>query len=381
MKLKYDKYKQKYINLKKQYGGSSHFMIMDKDLVYYHKKYRLYNNYITIYGYIPNHDYTTFLHKYIDSLYSTKREQIIMLYKNTPEQELMKIDTTEFKFYMDKDEQMPQSVIKKAVAIVNGSLEHFFTFISKYSYTLPNTSIIYDDDIGGDIKVIQMYETLLKQISYSTTKTISKIQYEKLNQFNKNLTEQLKKLTESHYQDAITQIQLLFSRIESTMIISKAINIINNIIYNWSGILYLQMILPSIDYAIQKKDFTLFIPESYVPYLIMGMHSPGIITNGDDITYIKSKSSSYVIDDDLDDLDDTEFLGRSRFKYNEIDPTKYYDIRFKRDDQLSYYNYKLKSCEGRMFILEQNPKERIQLFTNPIIKLDVDNIYLYENID
>ena len=79
--LKYKKYKQKYLNLKKLYGGNP-FLIKDANLEYYHKICVEYNSSLTIYGEKHALEYNEFLSKYIDSIYSTDRRQLIILEKN-----------------------------------------------------------------------------------------------------------------------------------------------------------------------------------------------------------------------------------------------------------------------------------------------------------
>jgi len=370
--LKYKKYKQKYLNLKKQYGGNP-FLIKDANLEYYHKKYVEFNSSITIYGEQHSLDYNKFLSKYIDSLYSTDRRQLIILEKN--KLELMS-ENPIFKLMTQEHSEKDKNIMIKKIGINTApSPILYFSAVYKHGVNFPNTEIIC-----GDIRLKKIFNLIIELDEISKLNPEEIINIEFLTKFKDGWQEQLSFLTAPEYTVLKDEATALLLEILPTMKnneVNKISNILNQKWVYLSNISMLQYIIQHIKEGI---DITLFLGAIHMPHLIEEIEKlyPSLI---DDLA-VKEVLDNYIQSPELsyqDDNFDTDpkysskwFIGKKRLTGYEIKPDIYYWIRFKNSTS-SFTNYKLKGYEGEKIILEQAD----WMHDQKNIKLDINNIYAY----
>jgi hypothetical protein len=374
--LKYKKYKQK--NLKKQYGGNS-FLIKDENLEYYHKKYSEFNSSITIYGEKHELEYNDFLSKYIDSLYSTDRRQIIILEKN--KSELMP-ENPFFKFIMQEHSEKDKNIIRKQMGInLAPSPILYFSAVYKHSGNFPNTEIIC-----GDIRLKKIFNLIFELDEFSKLNPENIISVDFLTRFKDGWQEQLSFLTAPEYLVIKDEVNALLLEILPTMKNNEVEKISNILNRKWVYLSNISMLQYIIEHMKEDVDITFFVGDLHMPHLIEEIEKlyPSLIDDPSimDEPVFNELSNNYIQSPELsnqDDNFDTDskystywFAGKKRLTGYEIKPDIYYWIRFK-NDTTSFVNYKLKGYEGEKIILEQADWMNDQ----KIIKLDIDNIYAY----
>ena len=371
MKLKYKKYKAKYLNLKKLYGGTN-------DLEYYNKYVEL-NSFITIYGEIHDLEYNVFLLKYINYLYSTDRrdrKQIIIIEKN--KSELMSINSL-FNMFMEETPNKDYNIKRKHHAIrLEPQPITYFSAVYAHGGKFPNTEIIC-----GDIRLRKIFNLLieLEEMSELHPKNIINIEF--LKKFKVAWEEQLSLLTASEYLIIKDEITALLSEILPTMT-NEGVNEINHKLnVKWTYLTNISMLQYIIQHIKEDKegiDITLFVGALHMENLIEEIEK--LYPSLNDVTLVHETSTNYIQSPKLsnqDDNFDTDeeyssywFIGKKRLTGSEIKPETYYSIRFK-NNSYAFTNYKLIEYKGDKIILEQKDGMHDQ----KIIELDINNIYAY----
>jgi len=364
--LKYKKYKNKYLNLKKLYGGT-HFEIQDPNLKYYHVEYVELNSSITIYGEKHELEYNNFLLNYIDALYSTKRRQIIILEMN--ELELMQENQT-FKKFMEQGNTEEEIIRKKRGIRLVPSPILYFSAVYKHSGNFPNTEIIC-----GDIRLKNIFNLIMQLDEMTELHPDNIIDNKFLTEFKAAWAEQLSYLTTQEYSEIIDETHTLLEEILPTMKNEEVESISNRLNDLWIQISNISMLHYIKEHINKDIDITLFVGALHMSDLIERIEKiyPSLVQE-DKVYYIQSPKLSNQDDNFDDDQKYSEywFKGEKRLTGREIEPNVYYWIRFK-NSKYSFVNYKLNKIEGDKIILEQADGMPDKKF----IKLDINNIYAY----
>ena len=385
-KLKYEKYKQIYLNLKKQYGGGNKFIITDDNLEYYHKKHLEFNSSITIYGEYHALEYNEFLSKHIDYLYSTDKRQIIILEKNNLE---LMSEERMFRMMMQEHPEQDKNIMRKKIVINSAPTPIlYFSGVYKHDGNFPNTEIIC-----GDIRLKRIFNLIIELNDISKLNPEDIINIEFLTNFKDAWEEQLSILTGPEYLEIKNEANALLLEILPTMTNNEVSEISNMLNQKWIYLSNISMLQYIIQHIIDGVDITLFIGALHMPHLIDEIEKlyPSLIDasiisdNSVQIPELDNQDDDLDNqDDDLDNEDDVldtdpnyadfQFVGKERLKGYEIKPDIYYSIRLKHSGSCSV-RAKLKGYEGEKIILE--PDDFIQEQTN--IKFDINSIYAYIN--
>jgi len=376
MLKKYIKYKNKYLNLKNQFGGNYPYNIKDVDLKYYHTQYPSINSSITIYGEKHDLDYQNFLSEYIDTLYSTDRKQILIIEKNGLELYKNNKKIT----FMEKHNNPEINKIRKKIVI-----DKFFTPIDYFSYVYKNNGSIPNTEIiCGDIRIKDIFKLIIKINNVTSSKPNYIINKNFLKKFKRTWKKQLSVLTSDEYSEIKLIINRLLSTISSNMTnkeVEKKSNLLNVQWINLSNISMLQHVITNIS---DNVDITIFVGEIHMDHFIEEIEKiyPPVIYNetleNNDVFneyYIPSPKSSNKNDNFDTDPKFNEYWFKNKIRLTgyEIKPNIYYSIRFKNQVS-SFVNYKFLSREDNKIVLEQANC----MSDEKIIKLDIDNIYAYK---
>jgi len=186
------KYKNKYLNLKKLTGGNF-YDIKDKNLSYYHAKHVELNSSITIYGEKHEENYTNFLERFIDFIYSpdtTGRKQVIIVECNSSEfpTEDQYTETDKlFKLFMLEGEGNEVNIERKKLGLQGAnSPVHYFKNCLRFNGIFPNSIIIC-----GDNRMRDIYESIIQLDEISITSPDSIIDKDFLTEYKTRWRKQL----------------------------------------------------------------------------------------------------------------------------------------------------------------------------------------------
>jgi hypothetical protein len=260
---KYIKYKNKYLNLKNQFGGNHPFNIKDFNLEYYHIKYPSINSSITLYGERHELGYQNFLSEYMDSLYLTDRKQILIIEKN--ELEISKILKNNKKItFMEKHNNHEINKIRKKFAIKPSSTPiTYFSYVYKYNGSIPNTEIIC-----GDIRIKKIFDLMTTINNVTTLKPDDIINKYFLKKFKRTWKKQLSILTSDEYSEIKLIVKRLLSSISSNMTNKEVEEISNLLNVEWINLSNISMIKYIITNMSDNVDITVFIGTIHINHFI-----------------------------------------------------------------------------------------------------------------
>lgn len=357
---KYLKFRQKYLNLKKQIGGNVPYLIKDENLDYFHIKCPKFNSSITMYGEKHHLEYNDFLLRYMNSLYLTNKKQLIIVEKNILE---LGSENNQFKILMKEATDINLNIMRKKMAIGFASAPIlYFSAIYKHGGNFPNTEIIC-----GDVRLRKIMELINELEEITTLNPEDIIDTNFLARYKQAWEEQISILISNEFlkikNEVIEKLLELSPTMKNNEIREKS-NYLNKLWVNISNIGMLEYVKQNIT---KEIDITLFVGQIHIQHLIEEIQKiffhlcDGEQENVEDNFDTNPKYSGYW------------FFGKERLSANDIEPNVYYNIRLKNKTE-QFTNYKLKGYDKNKIILEQAD----WMSDEKIIEFNINDIYLYK---
>jgi len=291
------------------------FSIQDKNLEYYHRDFKDFKSSITLYGEYHHKDYRDFLDKFIDSLYSTSRRQVIIVEANILEEEKKhKL----FKLFIKKNNNRNTDKKRKKMALQMASRPIlYFKSVMTHNGEIPNTEIIL-----GDIRLLKLYNMLLSLENKSKNNPNNTIDENFFNEFIRVWEEQLSVLGNSEdFSEIKNEIQQLLNTLNKSLTIVEFEQISNYLNAKWVYLCNLNMIKYIKQYLRKGVDIILFIGALHMEHLIEEINKLYPVNNHNNLEENNSSNNK------LNNNTTAWFHGKERIKARDMEIGKIYKIR------------------------------------------------------
>jgi hypothetical protein len=347
------------------------FSIQDKNLEYYHRDFKEFDSSITLYGEYHYENYELFIDKFIDSLYSTSRRQVIIVEANRLEEE-KKNKHKIFKSFMEKSNNRNKDKQKKKLSLKMASRPIlYFKSILTHNGEIPNTEIIL-----GDIRLLELYnmiKILDKKLRNNPHNTIDEIFF---NEFIRVWQEQLSVVEDSEdFIEIKDEIQKLLNRLNQSLTITEFERISNYLNKKWVYLCNLNMIKYIKQYIEKGVDIILFIGALHMEHLIKEIEE----------IYPVNNQNNLEENNNLNNNQKAWFHGKTRIKGRDMELGKIYQIRRKAEyTDLDLYKVIEKDDEKNIIKLAKLKTPRVSTFISSsenrpkILTVRQDKIYGYE---
>jgi hypothetical protein len=304
------------------------FSIQDENLEYYHRDFKEFKSSITLYGDYHHKDYRDFLDKFIDSLYSTGRKQVIIVEANRLEEEKKNKNIRVTLFMQKKNNRNKDKKRKKLLLKMASNPKLYFKRVLTHNGKIPNTEIIL-----GDIRLLELFNMFQILGNKSENNPNNTIDENFFNEFIRVWEEQLSILGNSEdFSEIKDEIQQLLNKLNQFLTITEFEEISEYLIAKWIYLCNLNMIRYIKQYLTKGVDIILFIGALHMKHLIEEIRKIYPVNNQNNLEENNNSNNK------LNNNSTAWFHGKERIKARDMEIGKIYKIRPKNQyDDLDLY--------------------------------------------
>ena len=291
------------------------FSIQDKNLEYYHRDFKEFKSSITLYGEYHHKDYSDFLDKFIDSLYSTSRRQVIIVEATESEQKPI---NTIFQLLMTKNNNQKIDKKRKKMLLLKAIFPiMYFKTVWTYGGKIPNTEIIL-----GDIRLTELGNMIYSWDEKSRNNPNNTIDENFFNEFIRVWREQLSVLGDSEdFIEIKGEIEKLLSTLNQSLTNQQFEEILNYLNAKCIYLCNLNMMKYIKQYLNKGVDIILFVGALHMNHLIEEINK----------LYPVNNQNNLEENNKLNNNTTAWFYGKTRIKGHDMELGKIYQIRHKND--------------------------------------------------
>ena len=305
------------------------FSIQDKNLEYYHRDFKDFKSSITLYGEYHHEDYRDFLDKFIDSLYSTSRRQVIIVEATESEQKPI---NTIFQLLMTKNNNQKIDKKRKKMLLLKAIFPvMYFKTVWTYGGKIPNTEIIL-----GDVRLTELYN-LMKSLEEAINNQNNSINKNFFNELIIVWKKQLSVLGDSNdsedFIEIKSKIETLLTQLNEFLTIREFKKLSFDLIFLSTYLCNLNMIKYIKQYLKDGVDIILFVGKLHMKHLIEEIRKIYPVNNQNNLeenNKLNNKlnnNSNNSSNNKLNNNTTTWFHGKERIKARDMEIGKIYKIR------------------------------------------------------